>query len=293
MFFFLPAARRPRNVAWLLGAALLATSCATTPDPTTVAPTNPLPEHLTLGNPSGATPNSQQPTNYLLLKPEYALSYHRDQGKPNWVSWHLTAADQGPANRQDDFRADATLPAGWYRVSSSSYSGSGFDRGHNCPSADRTATQAQNSATFLMTNMVPEAPNHNRQTWVGLENYCRAQLDGGRNELYILMGSYGRGGTGANGFATTLDQGRLTVPARIWKVVVVLPTAAGNDAARVSSSTRVIAIDTPNDNALNSNWGQYRVSIDAIEAATGLDLLSAVPVAVQRVIEARVDDGPV
>ncbi len=289
MLLFLPAALRRGKAAALLSAALLLTSCSLTSDP---APAT-LPEHLTLGNPSGATPDLTQPSNYLLLKPEYALSYHRDQGKPNWVSWHLTAADQGPADRQDDFRADATLPAGWYRVSGTAYSGSGFDRGHNCPSADRTATPAQNSATFLMTNMVPEAPNHNRQTWASLETYCRAQLAGGTNEVYLLMGSYGKGGTGANGFATTLDQGRITVPARIWKVVVVLPTAPGNDAARVSAATRVIAIDTPNDNGISPDWSRYRTSIDAIEAATGLDLLSAVPVGVQQVVEARVDDEPV
>ena len=73
--------------------------------------------------------------------------------------------------------------------------------------------------------------------------------------------------------------------------MVVLPVGE-NDAARVNSATRVIAIDTPNDNALDSNWGAYRVSVDAIEAATGYDLLSAVPAAVQQVVEARVDTGP-
>jgi len=48
----------------------------------------------------------------------------------------------------------------------------------------------------------------------------------------------------------------------------------------VSSATRVIAIDTPNDNGINTLWGSYRVSVDAIEAATGYDILSAVPAAV-------------
>jgi hypothetical protein len=38
------------------------------------------------------------------------------------------------------------------------------------------------------------------------------------------------------------------VPARCWKVVVILPTGA-DDATRVSTSTRVIAIDTPNETA--------------------------------------------
>ena len=274
----------------LLAGGLLVVSCQKTTEPTPNPPTAPLPEHLTLGNPSGAAPDPNAPTNYLLSKDQYALSYHRDQGKPNWVSWHLTTDWLGRAARQDDFRPDADLPAGWYRVQASSYVGSGFDRGHNCPSADRTRTVADNSATFLMTNMMPQTPRNNQQTWANLEDYCRT-LVGQGNEAYVICGSYGRGGTGTNGYATTLDQGRVTVPAHCWKVIVVLPLG-DDDARRVSTATRIIAIDTPNDNSLSTSWSTYRTSVDAIEAATGYDLLSAVPAAVQQVVEARVDNGP-
>jgi endonuclease G len=276
--------------ALLFLAVLLAGCAKSDPDPTTPVTQVPLPEHLTLGNPSGATTDEAQSTNYLLSKPQYALSYHRDQGKPNWVSWHLSSTWLGAAARQDDFRADPELPASWYKPGASSYTGSGFDRGHNCPSADRTSTVADNSATFLMSNMMPQAPRNNQQTWANLEDYCRT-LVGQGNELYVVCGSYGRGGTGSSGFLTTLDQGRVTVPARCWKVVVVLPVG-NDDATRVSSATRVIAIDTPNDNGLNTAWGSYRTTVDAIEAATGYDLFSAVPSAVQQVVEARVDTGP-
>ncbi|RSK33186.1 DNA/RNA non-specific endonuclease [Hymenobacter metallilatus] len=294
--FYLPFCHRRGSRALVLAAACWVSACSTSPDPAPVAPpasqppTPQLPEHLTLGNPSGAVAAESQPTNFLLLKPQYALSYHRDRGIPNWVSWHLTIGNRGSASRQDDFRADATLPAGWYQVQATSYSGSGFDRGHYCPSADRTATVADNSATFLMTNMMPQAPRNNQQTWANLEDFSRAQLSNGANEVYIICGSYGKGGTGSNGYKTTLDQGRVTVPARIWKVVVILPTG-DNDAARVSAATRVIAVDTPNDNTINTNWGQYRTSVDAIEAATGYDLLSALAPAVQQVVESRVDEG--
>lgn len=248
-------------------------------------------DHLALGNPSGGASDPSQPTNYLLLKKQYALSYHRTRGTATWVSWHLDASWLGQTPRQDDFRPDDELPAGWYRATSSSYSGSGFDRGHLCPSADRTRTPEDNSATFLMTNMVPQAPRLNQQPWARLEEYCRT-LVGRGNELYIISGAYGRGGVGASGPATTLDQGRVTVPAQCWKVVVVLPTGA-DDARRVSTSTRIIAVNMPNDNDVDAAWSGYRVSVDAIEAATGLDLLSAVPGAVQAEVEKRVDTGPV
>ncbi|TPG72495.1 DNA/RNA non-specific endonuclease [Hymenobacter nivis] len=232
------------------------------------------------------------PNNYLLLKPQYAVSYSRDRGKPNWVSWHLDLSDRGGIDRQDNFRADPTLPDEWYHVTEFSYSGSGFDRGHNCPSADRTSSVENNSATFLMTNMMPQAPQNNQQTWANLENYTRSFLAGG-NEVYIVCGSYGVGGTGsAGGLTTTLDQGRVTVPSRCWKVVVILPVG-DNDVARVNAGTRIIAIDTPNVNSINTDWGVYRTTVDAIEAATGLDLLSNLPVEVQAAVEAKIDAGPV
>ena len=160
--------------------------------------------HLTLGNPIGATTISVQPTNYLLSKPQYALSYHRDRGIPNWVSWHISTDWLGSAARQDDFRPDNTLAAGWYQVQASGYTSSGFDRGHNCPSADRISTLADNSATVLIANMMPQAPHNNQQTWANLEDYSRSFLNTG-SEVNIIHGRYGRGGIGTNGYMTTLD----------------------------------------------------------------------------------------
>ena len=247
-------------------------------------------DNLSLGNPSGAVADASSSRNYLLVRSQYALSYHRERGIPNWVSWHLSSAWLGSAARQDNFRNDSDLPTGWYQVGGSSYVGSGFDRGHQCPSADRTASVADNAVTFLMDNMIPQAPNNNQRTWAGLENYCRTLVEAG-NELYIICGSYGTGGTGSAGYQTTLDNGRVTVPKRIWKVIVVLPNGT-DDASRITSQTRVIAIDTPNDNGLDANWGAYRITVDAIEQATGYDLLSAVPTEVQSGLEARVDKGP-
>ena len=246
--------------------------------------------HLAMGNPSGATTDAANPTNYLLSKIQYAASYHRDKGKPNWVSWHLSQAWVGSTPRQDNFAADATLPSGWFRATSSSYTGSGFDRGHNCPSADRTGSVADNTATFLMTNMMPQSANNNQRTWAGLETYCRTLVNAG-NEVYIICGSYGSGGTGVNGYATTIAGGKITVPSNCWKVVVVLPEGSA-DASRVTTATRVIAINTPNNQTLATSWGSYRTSVDAIEAATGYDILSAVSSTVQATIELKVDNGP-
>ncbi len=141
-----------------------------------------------------------------------------------------------------------------------------------------------------MSNMVPQAPQNNQQTWAHLEEYTRAQVERGQ-EAYVVMGSYGRGGTGKSGPQQTLDQGRVTVPAHIWKVIVFLPDGNG-DLQRISAGQgRIVAIDTPNDNSISPQWEQYLTSVDKIEAASGLDILSALPPAVQTQLQGVVDSG--
>jgi endonuclease G len=266
-----------------------------TPGTNNQAPTTPAQDpndsNLALGNPSGATSDPANASNYLLVHPEFTIGYNAARGIPNWVSWHIDKADLGQAPRQNNFRPDAALPRQFYQVTPASYARSGFDKGHNCPSGDRTATLDANANTFLMTNMVPQAPKNNQQAWAHLEEYGRSQVQRGQ-EIYVIMGCYGRGGTGANGFAQTLDQGRVTVPARIWKVMVILPDGT-NDLQRLATnpSVRVLAIDTPNDNGISPDWKQYLTSVDKIEAATGLDLLSALPRDAQARLQKLVDTG--
>ena len=245
-------------------------------------------DHMYFGNPSNAAFLTDSINNYLIRKDYYAVSYSRDRGTPNWVSWHLFSNDIGSTPRQDDFREDITLPAGWYQVTNASHTSSGFDRGHNCPSGDRTSTLAANSATFLMTNMIPQAQYNNQIVWTGMEDSLRRLVTQG-NELYIIMGSYGMGGTGNGGYKTTIDGGRITVPSNIWKIAIVIANG-NNDSARVTTNTRVIAVDVPNTNTLFSSWKNYRTSVDAIEAATGYDLISRMPVLLQAALEARVDN---
>jgi endonuclease G len=237
--------------------------------------------HLTMGNPSDATHDTAYPANYLMEKDQYVMSYHRDNGGPNWVSWHLDTSWLGTTPRQDDFRGDNTLPAGWYKVVSTSYSGSGYDRGHMCPSADRTLTVTDNSATFLMTNMLPQAPDNNRITWEGLEEYARDLVINDGDELYIIAGGYGNAGT--------INSGHVLVPTYSWKVIIVLPSGS-NDVSRVTGSTRTIAVWVPNQNGINNDWKNYRVSVDYVESMTGYDFFSNVSDATENTIEAVTDN---
>ncbi len=245
--------------------------------------------HLALGNPSNAITSITTPNNYLLSKTQYALSYNSSKGSANWVSWHMSNAWKGPAARCDCFATDTQIPSTLYRAGSTSFSGSGFDRGHMCPSEDRDGSSADNAATFLMSNMIPQAPNNNQITWNAFEGYCRNLLNQG-NELYIVSGGYGSGGTGSNGGITyTISNGAIAVPSNVWKAVVVIPIGS-NDLNRISTSTRIIAIDVPNTQTASSQpWQAYRTSVNAIELQTGLNLFNLIESSVQNTIESQID----
>jgi len=249
--------------------------------------------HLLLGNPSDAKTDITTPDNYLMSKRQFALSYNSSLGTANWVAWHMSPYWRGSASRQNDFREDPDLPADFTVIRSSDYSGYGFDRGHVCPSADRLRTKEDNSATFVMTNIMPQAPDLNQEPWRILEEYCRDLVYREGKEIYIYAGGYGLGGSGTKGYANRINQGLITVPERYWKVVLIIDYDT-DDLSRVTVDTRVIAVDMPNDQtADNQHWGDYRVSVDAIEAATGLDLFQPLEDTIEETIEGVVDSEEV
>ncbi|QLE46569.1 DNA/RNA non-specific endonuclease (plasmid) [Nostoc sp. C052] len=268
--------------------ALLGCSPAQTqvPTPTTEKPLQPTPivptsisPHLLLGNPSGATASVDTPNNYLMVKNQYALSYNNSKGTANWASWLLNKSWLGKAERQDNFRPDSTLPNGWVRVTPTIYAGSGFDKGHIVPSADRSLTVEDNSSTFLMTNMMPQTPDNNRNTWGNLEDYCRNLVNQGK-ELYIVAGPAGSQGEPL--------KGKVTVPQTTWKIIVVLDSP-GSGLDGITANTRVIAVNIPNEQEINNDWRTYKVSVDELEKLTNYDFLSNVSPNIQEVIESKVD----
>lgn len=254
---------------------------------------------LTLGNPSNAVSDIRDETNFLLLKNGYTASYNNKTHISNWVAWHLDFFDLGSASRSDSFVPDTELPSSWYQVKHADYTNSGFDRGHLCPSADRTATADINAETFLMSNIVPQSPSNNRIVWEGLEEYERTLAKNG-NELYIYAGGLGKGGIGSKGdldyipLSKTDDNGIL-VPSHTWKIIVVLPIGE-NDVSRISKSTEIIAVNIPNNQDCSANtnfskldkWKEFIITVDEIEAATGFDFLNNVSTDIQKVIESKV-----
>jgi endonuclease G len=263
------------------------TADATRPEST--APVNPaLPPataeeaarvYLALGNPSNA--DQRQPDNYLLVNRYYAVSYNRSRGTPNWAAWRISKMELGniPRPEPDPFRPDDRLPAGWNRITTSDYTRSGFDRGHICPSADRSASAEGMSETFLMTNIVPQTGDLNRGPWQKFEGYLRTLVTRG-HDVYIYAGVYGEKGRIKN---------KISIPTNNWKIAVVVPSGAA--AASVNEKTRVIAVDMPNVRGIkNADWQLYRTTVRQIEQATGYNFLSTLPAAVQDALETKVDN---
>lgn len=231
--------------------------------------------HLVLGNPSRA--GKENTDNYMIERDQYVLAYSQRYGRLLWASWVIDRAWMGSAERQNDFRPDGALPKNSYQVTPRDYTGSGYDRGHMVPSADRTATADDNSATFLMSNIFAQTPENNRGPWRELEEYARDLVYQQGKTVYVIGGVYG--------VRRPLEDNRVTPPSRVWKVMVLFDSDPAPE--KVTRQTETIAVDMPNRSRLDSEWQTYLTSIDRIEIATGYDLLSDVKPDIQAAIEAR------
>ena len=247
---------------------------------------------LYLGNPSGAKSEHSYENNYLIEKNTYALSYNAEKHIPNWVAWHLCKADLGNVKRSPTFTEETRLPFGWYRVQRADFQFTiyGFERGHLCPSADRTSSVQDNSTTFTMSNVVPQSPKNNSTVWNDLEQYCR-RLAAKGNELYIIAGTLGEGGKTKHGTFNSIPVQSgltsITVPEYLWKVVISIPEGT-NDIARITEKSKVIAILSPNTNDCLPTWRDYSVSIDYLEELTGLDFFDLLPYEIENALESIV-----
>ncbi|MFM8273112.1 MAG: DNA/RNA non-specific endonuclease [Gemmata sp.] len=222
---------------------------------------------------------------YLIDRPQYVMSYSDKRKTANWVCWQLVARDIGKTAR-GAFAADKELPKEFAHIGSTVYTGSGFDRGHLVPSKDRSDTEANNDAVFLMTNIVPQSAKCNQGAWERFERYCRELAEDGK-ELYIVAGVHGLGGVASDG-SRKLTIGKnppfVSVPAHVWKVVLVLDK--GTNPTR---HTRAIALWMPNDDTVTEHWPDYRVSVAEVEKKTKLKFFPLVADETAEAIKEKAD----
>ena len=227
--------------------------------------------HLRYGNPSQA---QTRLNNYLIERPQYALAYNCNAGISNWASWQLDRSWLGNIERSNNFRPDLSLPERCYASKPNDYRRSGYDRGHLVPSGDRTRRKEDNSATFIMSNIIPQVPANNREVWREFEEYCRNLAFQGK-KLYIVAGG--------SELAEEIAKNRVTVQKYNWKVVLILNQSA--DEITIDNA-QTIAVWIPNSREVaNTDWRDYIVPVNQVEKETGYDFFDRIPRAVQKQIE--------
>ena len=214
--------------------------------------------HLPFGNPSEA---SGDPNNQLVRRTQFAASWNAKERTANWVAWRLVAQDIGDTERSQ-FYADPEIST----PSPKDYTNSGYDRGHICPSKDRSDTNGNNQAVFTMLNILPQSPDNNRGPWEKAERFERDLALAGR-EVYIIAGGVG---------SQSSFHG-ITAPDSTWKIIVALER--GKSFPDGQQQAQVFAMIMPNREGIkNDRWQQYQTSVDEIEQKTGYRFFKNSPI---------------
>ena len=198
----------------------------------------------------------------------FSLDYNEQHEQPNWVYYRLTHdLVSGSTKRRDDFRPDPAVSTG--SAALADYKGSPYDRGHLCPAADMKLDKTSMSETFFLSNMSPQDPSLNRGRWAQLEALVRGFVRDDRDTIYVVTGPLffaNKGAIGAN---------EVTVPGYFYKAVYC-PSRGG------------IGFLMPNRKVAEP-VASWVVSIDLLEALTGIDFFPQLADDVEDRIEQAAD----
>lgn len=103
----------------------------------------------------------------------FVVEYSDSLKIPLSVVWNLSSSDIGKVKRSASMKFYTDTIDGRPTASPSDYTHSGYDRGHMCPAADRSASRRLMAETFTMSNICPQTPDLNRKWWRYLEDSCR------------------------------------------------------------------------------------------------------------------------
>ncbi|PYP65872.1 MAG: hypothetical protein DMD26_09670 [Gemmatimonadetes bacterium] len=239
------------------------------------------------GTPVDADPSDD----FIVARSEYTLSYNKNRGTPNWVSYGIDSTDFGDQDRCDCFTFDPALPASFTHLTTADYTGAGaaagysIDRGHMVRSFDRTSESLDNARTFYLSNVAPQASDLNQGPWAVLETFLGDQARLQNKEVYVIAGVAGNKGTVKN-------EGKIVIPASTWKVALIMPHGGSFADVHGIGDVQVVAVNMPNEPGVrNVDWHTYQTTVDAIEALTGYDLLSRLPDNIEIPLEAN-DHAP-
>ena len=172
--------------------------------------------------------------------------------------------------RTDNFREDPMLRGD--RAEPDDYRGSGYSRGHMAPAADMKKSAQVMSESFYLSNIAAQRRELNEGPWAELEKQIRRWLPE-RQQLWVYTGP----AFDPNKERAVIGDG-VAVPTHFWKIIVD---------EREDQSISAIAFLLPNT-ADAPPYRQSVITVDAIELATGIDFLPALPDDIEELAESRV-----
>lgn len=202
----------------------------------------------------------------VIYRNEYVLSFDQNKKIARWVSWYLDSTWFGSVKRyKGQFKPDQG-------VTHNDYTNSGYDRGHLCPSNERTRDVLSNENTFLMSNIVPQTKALNQGVWRNLEAFYERIAR--HKSVYIVAGTISH--------SDRWIKNKIQVPDSLYKIIVIFTN-------EIDSTTGIISVKMPNmDGIRKANWKDYLITIHDLEVSTGLNFLSNLPKELQEYLENKI-----
>lgn len=200
----------------------------------------------------------------------FTLSYSEQHEQAEWVAYelnknHLSRNDFDRPYFIEDEKVK-TKSAHWRN-----YKNSGYDRGHLCPAGDRRMSIDAYTETFLTSNISPQDRDFNAGIWNRLEQkvrYWAGKYDG----VYVVTGGV------LKGDMNTIGDENVSVPNEFFKIVLDVS----------NGKYKAIAFLIPNK-SLEKSFYEYTVSIDEIEAKTGINFFPNLPDSIGNKLEKFID----
>lgn len=194
----------------------------------------------------------------------FTMRYCPEKRVALWVAYPLNASLMGTGSRGDGWHPDPAIPESRQAVLYKGFKyGSGYDRGHQIPSADRLDAKG-NEQTFQFTNATPQLHDFNGGIWAELEKVVRTWAKRS-DTLYVVTGVV------PGDQAIPDNEGRpVNIPAAYYKVVI-RRNVTRSGSVEWSSNSILLAHENVDVKTWKENMEYFRehsLSIDELEVVT-------------------------